>query len=294
VRFPFFDLERIVLGLLLLTGCGGAIHEPSKHFARANTQTGATGPQTRAGGEGSGFRFVPATYREGHRVALPVAFPDGTRAELVYPSELDLAELGATPYSSGYLRGKSPTPGRGDEVGRDFRIFYGDVHDVLAFVNGGASPALLAHYKGADGQTVGFWDVRLNETPDYLAFQFGHWAVLVYDYAGAAAMTDEERASWAASFSGRETDDGFLLLEGVGRLRLARTGEHAGPELAFGSAGELTLFPGRCTPQPKPVQRRSGFAGWCLSESMGVHATGRDGFIAALIAHLGVRDVERS
>jgi hypothetical protein len=164
-----------------------------------------------------------------------------------------------TPYGSGYLQGKSPVAGRGDVVGRAFLILYGDLEDVhgdledvLAFVNGGRSPQLLARYTGADGQMVGFWDLRLNETPDYLGFQVGRWAVLVYDYAGTAAMTDAERASWAASFSGRETEDGFLLLQGSGPLRLAGAGEHAGPELFFGFRAEpdpgLTLFPGRCRP----------------------------------------------
>jgi len=237
-------------------------------------------------------------------MVLPLAFPDGTRAELVYPPQFGLAGLGVRPYSSGTLHGKSPRrPLRSDFVGRDFWVFYGDVRDVLPVVGGG-SPLLLSKYRGADGRSVGFWDLPSNREADYLAFQFGHWTVLVYDYAsGMAAMTDAERASWAANFSGREAD-GFLLLEQSGPLRLARVGEHAGPALVFGTGAEpersLTLYPGRCRPHGdqtrlvhgKRVQWKGGFADWCASDLMRVHATGDRAFIPALIGDLGARNVD--
>jgi hypothetical protein len=54
--------------------------------------------------------FVPPTYREGNSVVLPVTFPDGSAAELVYPSDLDLASMGVRPYIVG--------------CGRDFNFFY--------------------------------------------------------------------------------------------------------------------------------------------------------------------------
>lgn len=277
------------VGLGVLTGCGGAAHEQRAQAA-----------ETRAGRGDLGF--PPATYQDGDRVALPVTFPDGTTAELVYPPEPDIAGLGVFPYGSGTLHGKSQTPGRGDFVARDFWVRYGDLDDVLAQRNGGAVPALLAQYEGADGQTVGLWNLRTNDTAHYLGFQFGRWAVLVYDYVGAGAMTDAERASWAANFSGRETDDGFLLLESSGPLRLARVGEHAGPELTFAAGNPnraLILFPGECRPHSdqtrlvggKLVSWNGGFANWCLSDSMRIHAEGRREFVGALIRELEVRNV---
>lgn len=57
---------------------------------------------------------------EGDQTVLPLVFPNGTQAELVYPAELDIAALGVRPYSSGHLRGESPTAMRGDVIGRDF------------------------------------------------------------------------------------------------------------------------------------------------------------------------------
>ena len=301
--------KALVLALLVTAGCGGATREPTNQAELATATTDPAAAKAASGtGEATDFRFVPATSRDGHRVVLPVTFPDGTTAELIYPPKLRIAALGVGPYSSGSLQGESPIPERSDVVARDFRIFLGEVDEVLLSLNRGKPPLLLAQYEGVDGQAVGFWDLAESEPgSDFLGFQFGRWAVLVYDYAAdgemrGAAMTDAERASWAASFSGHETTDGFLLLEDAGPLQLARAGEHAGPQLSFGSVGRppsLMLYPGRCRPHRaqtrvvhgKLVQWSNRFADWCLSDSMRVHASGPDQFVGALIEDLGVRDV---
>lgn len=246
-------------------------------------------------------RFIPATYGEGDRVVLPLIFPDGTAAELVYSANLDVASLGAFPYDSGTLQG-SPVPGRGDLIGRDFVIRYGDLDGLLEVWNEHRPPRLVAQYEGAEGAVVGLWDFDWNDTAHYLGFQFGAWAVLVYDYVGAGAMTDAERASWAASFSGSETDEGFLVLEGSGPLQLAKAGEHAGPHLTFAAGNptrHLIVFPGTCTPHRdqttviagKLVQWSGGFADWCLSDAMRIHASGPEEFVGSLIRGLEARDV---
>jgi hypothetical protein len=283
-------VAAVGLATLVLAGCGAESRPEAD---------GAAGSRPAACQDDLGL--VPATHREDGQVALPLVFVDGTTAELVYPLELDIACLGVFPYGSGRLQGKSRTAGRGDAVARDFWIRLGELEDILALRNGGKPPALRARYEGADGTDIGLWDLR-TETADYLGFQFGRWAVLVYDYVDAAAMTDAERASWAASFSGRETADGFLLLEGKGPLRLARAGEHAGPQLTF-AAGEptrdLTLYPGRCQPHPnqtlvvggKRVELSGSFADWCLSDSLRIHASGSREFIRTLIHGLAARNV---
>jgi hypothetical protein len=253
------------------------------------------------GAAGDERRFVPATRSEGDRVVLPVEFTDGTRAELVYPRRLRLAELGVVPYSSGTLQGESPAPGRADQVGRDFSIRYGDVDDFTG------AWQQLGNYTGADGRQVGFWDSGPGESSNYLGFQFGSWAVFVYDYppefdGGAASMTDAERASWARSFWGRETAAGFLRLDGVGPLRLAVAGEHAGPQLAFGGmAGPLTLTSGRCRRTFDHDRRMHGrwvswdrrYASWCASRSMRADARGSRRFMRAVIRSLVVHPSDR-
>lgn len=231
--------------------------------------------------------------REGDRFVMRVTFPDGTTAELVYAPRLALERFEIRPYSSATLAGAAA---------RDFAIYDDDVTTVLETWNGGAAPRLVAAYRDPQGRRVGLWRVgRADTVVDYLGFQFGRWAVLVYDYVGAGAMTDAQRAAWVESFAGRETDDGWLLLQGDGRLRLARAGEHAGPELMLSGGPEraVSVFPGRCRPHRgqnrvvagRRVQWARGFADWCLSESMRVHATGTRAFVGLLIRALEVRRV---
>jgi hypothetical protein len=296
----------LVAAVLVVAGCGGSVDTSDRPGAADSAAVEESDPQGRRAGDTRSWRFVPATRAEGDSVVLPVTFTDGTRAELVYPQRLQIAALGLAPYGSATLRRRSPVPGRSDDVGRDFLILHGEVHDYLAR-SGLPKPASpVARYQAADGQTVGFWNLPHPE-PNYLGFQFGRWAVLVYDYStdgesGDAAMTDAERASWSASFSGQETADGFLLLNGSGPLRLARAGETAGPQLSFGSVGEppwFALYPGPCKPHRdqtqlvhgKLVEWTPGFADWCLSDTMRIHARGRGPVINGLIRGLAVRDV---
>ena len=92
----------VAVALLVLMGCGGQTDEP---LARGEESAGT---ETRATESGDGdLGFVPGTYREGDRVVLPITFPDGTSAELVYSAELEIAELGVFPYTSGTLDRKS-------------------------------------------------------------------------------------------------------------------------------------------------------------------------------------------
>jgi hypothetical protein len=242
--------------------------------------------------------FVPRTYREGDSVVMPVTFPDGTTAELVYPPKLDLSGMRVQPYSSGY----------GPGFGRDFLVYDEPIGEVIGRYEGAEQ---LAEYDDGHGGSVGFW--RLPPDGLYLAFPFGSWTVLVYDYAEAEAqMSDQDRALWATNFHGQDAEDGFLLLEADPPLTLAEAGEHAGPELEFWSrAGDLKgilLFPGECTPYHEgeggfddiemvnglAVSRDDEFANWCVPDaSMTVHVYQRPGdtFIDDVLHGLEVRKV---
>lgn len=182
-------------------------------------------------------RFLPSTYREADKVVMPVTFPDGTTAEILYTPELELAGTSIQPYTS------AGGPGG---VGRDFTIVYGRAEEVL---RDWGEATLLAEYSDGLGGTVGFW--RLPDS-DYLAFQFGSWTVLVYDYQDSGArMSEEQRSLWATHLHGHESSDGWLVLEADPPLSLARAGEHAGPELEFWFPGVekgVLFFAGECAP----------------------------------------------
>lgn len=230
---------------------------------------------------------------------MPVTFPDGSTAELVYPADLGLEEWSIQPYSSGY----------GPGFGRDFLAIHGPVEEIVERYK---DAQLLAEYEDGQGSTVGFW--RLPPDGVYLAFQFGSWTVLVYDYTGDAAMSDEDRGLWATNFHGQDAEDGFLVLWADSPLALAGAGEHAGPELEFWSpAGDLKgvqLFPGECAPHHEgeggfdrieivnglAVSRDDEFADLCVPEaSMTVHVYQERGdtFIDdMLLDGLEIRNVE--
>jgi hypothetical protein len=230
---------------------------------------------------------------------MPVTFPDGTTAELVYSPELDLSGLRVQPYSSGY----------GPGFGRDFLVYYEPIAEVIGSYK---DAELLAEYDDGDGGTVGFW--RLPPDGLYLAFQFSSWTVLVYDYAEEGAqMSDQDRALWATNFHGQDAEDGFLLLEAEPPLTLAAAGEHAGPELEFWSQAAdfkgLQLFPGECTPYHEgeggfddiemvnglAVNRDDEFADWCAPQaSMTVHVYQESGdtFIDDVLGGLEIRNVD--
>ena len=235
------------------------------------------------------FIFVPPTHADGARTVLPLTFPDGTRAALTYPHRLGLAELGVVPYGSAALGPDS----------RDFLVAHAGRHAFATALNGGAPPRRRATFRGADGTRVPFYD--LARGPHYLAFQFGGWAVLVWDRpGGGASLTRAGRARWARHLTGRETAAGFLRLRGTARLRLARRNEHAGPRLELGGldARWISLALERCRPPDDARivggrrvswQPGSGFASWCLSRSVSIHARGRARQLRAAIRGIALR-----
>jgi hypothetical protein len=125
-----------------------------------------------------------------------------------------------------------------------------------------------------------------------LELEFGRWTVEVYDYDAGdpGAMTEAERRSFRAGLHGRETADGFLILEATPPLKLAEAGDHAGPSLEFGMSRDspwLLLFLVRCGPKAESSMR--GFSSWCLSDSVVAHAYGGRRFRAAAAEGIELR-----
>lgn len=222
--------------------------------------------------------FVPPTETSGNRTVMPVVFPDGTRADLSFPPDLDLTTHGLAPYSSGQIPG----------FGRGFFIQYGREDDVASEYTW----ELLDTYLDSAGETVGFYRVPGDEV-DYLAFQFERWVVLVYDYrlvASGPRMTDEDRAVWVENFHGTVTDEGFLVLEATPPLTLAQEGDHAGPQLSLhGSDGGLTLYLADCQSTNDP-ERTDDYVNWCHAASgIQIMASGTSDFMERVVSDLEIR-----
>jgi len=126
-------------------------------------------------------------------MVLPVVFPDGSTAELRSPRELDLASLGVWSRTSGVL-------GKDAATGRDLLILYGNAKGLTA----GKVP--VACYQGADRSQV---ELRRSQDPEvrfWLLFRFGAWTVALWDGNAGRLMGHQDRALWARSVVGRETE----------------------------------------------------------------------------------------
>jgi hypothetical protein len=194
---------------------GGRLGTPAPTTAPPSTAPPATVPPKPAG-------FVPPTTREGSRTVLPVTFPDGSTAELVYPTALNLAAMGVQPDVS-FLRVRDPGPrfqlvfSRGAPPGR---------------LLGGDRP--VGRDRTARGRPVEVWRAVpdpgvLPGTGYWVRYQLGAWAVL-------AAATDRAMAAEVAgNLDGRQTREGFVVIDAGGPFALSREyGEARGPQLAFG------------------------------------------------------------
>ena len=182
--------------------------------------------------------FYPDIYREGDRVVMPVTFVDGTTAEVVFHGDLGADELGTYGEIAGGL----------GEIDRSIYFRYGTGSQFKA-----SGP--LASYEGHGGSTVEEWTPPPetfgsgNFACPILVFRFGDWFVGVrtcYD-----ELSSEEKAQWARLLVGRQTEDGFLMLDAEPPLTIAETGEHEGPDLWLQGADRgspfITFRPGPCT-----------------------------------------------
>ena len=185
---------------LLVTACDaddptGAAHPSTTRGTKASPSQGRISRIV----IGASRDFVPKTRHEGRFVVMAVTFPDGSTADILYPHELEVAQLGVQPYSSGQLA---------HCCARDFFVRYAGVpSDELA----GRRP--LEVYDGSGEFPVEYW--ASSEGPSthrWLIFRFGLWHVLISDQKGLD-MGAQERATWARSLQGEVTEDGFLRLE---------------------------------------------------------------------------------
>ena len=202
-------------------------------------------------------RFIPTLPLQDGRATLDAVFVDGTRAAVSWPADLDLVSEGLIPYGWAFISGGSS---------RDFFIRPGSVDDVIDRL-GGAE--LLDEYPDGAGGFVGYWRPG-DDDVDYLAFQFGNWTVLVFDYRNTLQMSDDHRALWATNFHGEQTAEGFLLLAADLPLELVYAGDYPVPLniTLRGADGEVELTPGPCQAGAIIAAVGETFATWCSENGM--------------------------
>lgn len=206
--------------------------------------------------------FIPTNAeRDGDLIRLPILFPDGSEATLVYPIALDLASLGIQPDVVYVFDGRYQ--------GRI--VFFHDPEASIARYVEGREP--VATVPSSDGE-VRVWSAR--ELPDHeaqawLAYRLTSWTVLVpLEEQGLA-----ERV--VSSLHVLETSGGFPLIDVSGESDLAEgSGNAGGPELTFGDESPdpflvsqleelLILSPDGCDPATaEPFS--GGYGSICLGD----------------------------
>ena len=165
-------------------------------------------------------RWAPPVSHEGGSTVMPVTFPDGSTAELVYPSELGLEELSVAPYTHGTLKQGS------DPCGWPVDATRHDPHE--SWVSGDAP---LATHLRNDGGIVELWQGRRSHEPyNYLIYRFGSWNVLVG--CRSQEVISGPLVAWANNLGGHETSDGLLVVTGLPPLAVPAV-PHEGTTIQF-------------------------------------------------------------
>ncbi|GII57843.1 hypothetical protein Pth03_62320 [Planotetraspora thailandica] len=198
---------------------------------------------------------------------MRLTFPDGSRAEITYPADLNLASLGARPYASGTLAGN----GEMDEFRPLTAPLYGEAETA-------AGRPMIRRLTG--DVTVWPGPLGMDNAGSVMLFTFGDWRLALQDEP--AGMTFEQRLAWAKNLHGRLTPDGFLTLSARGPLQLSQPGEIrdgvlVGPQLWLGGLSRRMLVLA-----PIPDCDRSGGARVVLDPRHTIaESTCHDGFYLA-------------
>lgn len=239
---------------------------------------------------------MPPVRRDRGRLVMPLTFPDGSTAELVYAPKLKLAALGIQPDVS-FLRRDRPAS-----------------RFPLTFWFGQPGPELfeggqpVERYTTLGGGQAELWRAQATSVSQpkqgyWLAFRLASWTVL------APATTPAMVAEIVRGLDARETSSGAVVVEARDPYALSREGgEGGGPQLAIGDrsphpeevdAGTrfrlITLRPSRDC-RPAGTSPSGKYASTCLGTAgSGVAVfAGIDGdrsFVKDVVAGLQARNV---
>jgi hypothetical protein len=230
----------VSLPLLLLAQIGG--DDDSGNGASPRTTPSASPTAVES--------FVPPTYEEGDRTVMPVVFPDGTNAEVVYPEELDLDALNVYPNTQAMV------PHR--DCGWDLFIS----RDRLAAGVRGSEP--LAVYEGTSGP-VELWEGDKDHGGYWLLFRFGSWTVAA-PCNRDPARGGEDYAIWASSLTGQETLEGYLILDAAPPLKLHPDRGTGGPALFMSGHDVFVELVAGSTNKSEDRDPSDGVVQWWFTE----------------------------
>lgn len=220
----------------------------------------------------AGDQFIPPVSRNGGDVVLPVVFPDGATAELVYPPKLNVHRLGIQPAVSLALRA------RGKYYEEFLMISKTDIDEVAK------TDEILETYEGPLGTVRVYRPKSRREfgNPLLIHHRVGSWNISVGDGNAGSLMGKRNRRLWAESLDGYETKNGFIVFEphpplafanGPGQpnlyfhscfrfieLRLERCEDLKGAKLAKGQYTEVVRG---TTVHRYERTRNQVYANWC-------------------------------
>lgn len=211
-----FQSALVVIALLVLPSC--RVTEPEPNDPRVEATPTSTPRQRLTRAERferamdrcraerqsyAGNRFIPPTSRRGENVFLPVVFPDGTTAQLVYPPKLKIHRLGVQPVVSLSLRA------RGKYFEEFLMITKTDVDEVAR------TDEILESYEGPLGTVRVYRPKSRREfgNPLLIHHRVGSWNIFVGDGNAGSFMGKRNRRLWAEHLDGFETKSGFIVLK---------------------------------------------------------------------------------
>ena len=236
----------------------------------------------------SNLRWAPPVSMENGEVVMPITFPDGATAELVYPADLALEELSFYPDTYGILDGKSSSCGWPVHASR---------YDPRGGWVRGEEP--LDRFVATSDRVVELWEgTRSSEPYNYLLSRSGSWNVIVP--CDSVMTIAGDTLKWAKLMTASESPDGLLVFEDAAPLDMHQSHEGATVRIS-GKDVVVDLSSGRtgCEKSSSDLGASDGVVQWCVEPAGGVYLyanafkPAQESFLERLVTGLQIRGYRR-
>lgn len=232
----------------------------------------------------SAERWAPATRTDAGLIVMPITFPDGATAELVYPADLALESLNFYPDTYGVLDGKSSSCGWPVHASR---------YDPRGGWVRGDEP--LDRVVTTTDRVVELWEGSRSHAPyNYLLSRSGSWNVIVP--CDSATTIAGDTLEWAELVTPLESRDGLLVFEETPPLDMHTSEDGASVRLS-GDDVVVDLSSGRpgCEQREPDFGAGDGVVQWCVEPAGGVYIyanafkPAQESFLERLVTDLQIR-----